>query len=106
MFAWDAPDGLRLYPASDAAFEPAAPYRSGLYRVGEDIPAGTYTVTIEPEAAAEADNECGAFVMRDLAFGSGSITDEKYVVRGGSQTVTVKDGDWLELYAATAVPAQ
>lgn len=106
VFAWDAPDGLRLYPAADASFEPTAPYRSGLYRVGEDIPAGTYTVTIEPEAAVEADNECGAFVMRDLAFGSGSITDEKYVVRGSSQTVTVKDGDWLELYAATAAPAQ
>ena len=105
VLAWDAGSDLRMYPAADATFTPTAPYQSGLYRVGTDLPAGTYTITIQTDAAAGANNECGAFVMKDLDFDSDSITDTKYVVRGSSQNVTVKDGEWLELYAATATPA-
>lgn len=105
VFAWEADNDLRMYPVADATFTPEAPYQSGLYRVGTDIPAGTYTVTIQSDAAADADNEPGAFIMKDLKFDEGSVTDEKYVITGGSQTVTLEDGDWFELYAATATPA-
>lgn len=96
----------RMYLADKADFKPEAPYDSGLYRVGTDIPAGTYTVTAQDEAAAVADQDSAAFVMKNLDFDDDSITDTKYVLKGGSQTVTVKDGEWLELFAATATPAE
>ena len=39
--------------------------------------------------------------VRDFA----GIINDSGVVRGGTQTVAVEDGEWLELYAATATPA-
>lgn len=99
-------DAARMYPAAKAEFNPEGPYRSGLYRVGTDIPAGTYTITIDEAASAEAENDSAAYVMKDLDFDDDSITETKYVLAGGSQTVTVGDGDFLELYAATATPAE
>ena len=96
----------RMYPADEADFKSAAPYECGLFLVGTDIPAGTYTVTTQDEAAAVADNESAAYIMKNLAFDDDSAIDTKYVVKGGSQTVTVRDGEWLELYAATATPAE
>lgn len=99
-------DDARMYPVAKAEFEPAAPYESGLYRVGTDMPAGTYTVTVDAGASAAASNDSAAYVMKDLDFDDDSITETKYVLAGGSQTITVKDGDYLELYAATATPAE
>lgn len=99
-------EALHMYPIAKAAFSPEAPYRSGLYRVGTDIPAGTYTVTVQEDAAANTDNDSGVFVMKDLDFDDDSITETKYVIAGGSQTVTVKQGDYLELFAAIATPAE
>ena len=93
-----------MYTTSKAEFKAEAPYECGLYQVGTDIPAGTYTVTVLDEAAAVSDQESAAFVMKDLEFNDDSITDTKYVLKGGSQTVTVKDGEWLELFATTATP--
>lgn len=100
------PDDGRMYLSDKADFDPEAPYESGLYRVGTDIPAGTYTVTVQDEAAAASDQDSAAYVMKDLEFDDDSVTDTKYVLKGGSQTVTVKDGEWLELFAATATPAE
>lgn len=97
---------LAILSLDAAGFAPAAPYSSGLYRVGTDIPAGTYTVTVDEAAAGNASQESAAFVMKDLEFDDDSITETKYVALGGSQTVTVSDGDWLELFAASAEPAQ
>ena len=96
----------RMYLADKAGFKPEAPYDSGLYRVGTDIPAGTYTVTAQDEAAAVTDQESAAFVMKSIDFDDDPVTDTKYVLKGGTQTVTVKDGEWLELFAATATPAE
>ena len=39
---------MLMIPADQADFQPQAPYASGLYRVGQDIPAGTYTITVSP----------------------------------------------------------
>lgn len=98
-------DALRMYPVAKAEFAPEAPYANGVYRVGTDIPAGTYTITAN-DAAAAASYDSAAYVMKDLDFDDDSITESKYVLAGGSQTVTVKSGDFLELYAATATPAE
>lgn len=102
LVVFDAEASLRMYTIDKATFAPTAPYQSGLYRVGTDLPAGTYTITIEDSAAAGASQDCAAFIMKDLEFNEDSITESKYVARGGKQTITVKDGDYLELYATTA----
>lgn len=96
----------RMYPADQANFKPEAPYKSGLYHVGTDILAGAYAITVQDEAAAVADQDSAAYVMNSLNFDGDTIIDTKYVLKGGTQTVTVKDGEWLELFAAVATPAE
>ncbi len=100
-----ANDNLRFCPASEADFSPSAPYQSGLYRVGTDIPAGTYTITANSDVSSSSSQESAAYVMTDLDFDDDSFTDVKYVAIGGRQTITVEEGDWLELFAAEANPA-
>lgn len=104
VIAFTGTDDLRFYEASKATFTPQAPYQSGVYRVGTDIAAGTYSIQPQAEAVKVAEQDSAAFVMKDLEFDTDSITDTKYVIKGSVQTVTVKDGDYLELYAATATP--
>ncbi len=94
----------RMYPNDEASFNPKAPYGCGLYRVGTDIPAGTYNLALAEDAAENTDNTTAAYVMSDLKFGSDSITEEVDVIAGSKQTVTVKDGDYLELFAVEATP--
>lgn len=93
-----------LYPAPATSFEPKAPYNDGCYRVGIDIPAGSYTITSYEPSAAVATADSGAFVMKDLDFDDDSIEESVYVIPGGKQIITVKDGQYLELFAATATP--
>lgn len=92
--------------ASNVTFTSEAPYSSGVYRVCSDIPAGTYTVTVDDDALNQASQDSAAFVMADLEFNDDTFVDAQYVIAGGSQSVTVTDGDYLELYAATAIPAE
>lgn len=93
-----------MYPAPATSIEPKAPYNDGCYRVGIDIPAGSYTITSYAPSAAATENECGAFVMKDLDFDEDSIVESAYVIPGGKQVITVTDGQYLELFAATATP--
>lgn len=97
-------DGLTMYPAPATSTNPVAPYDNGCYRVGVDIPAGSYTVTALPVPEGDESGESAAFVMKDLEFNDDSIVDTQYVIAGGKQVVTVTDGQYLELYAATATP--
>lgn len=106
IIAFIGDDAARMYPESLAVVNASQPYQSGLYRVGTDIPAGTYLVAADETAAATASQDCAAYVMKDLLFADDSITDEKYVLPGSPRTITVQDGEFLELYAATATPAQ
>ena len=99
-------NSMLMIPADQADFQPQAPYASGLYRVGQDIPAGTYTITVSPDAPHNASQDYAAYVMKDLDFDDDSITDSKPLLRGGTQTITVEDGEWLELFGTIATPAQ
>ena len=109
----DKSDIIVFYPdadqsmmaVADSSFAPTAPYTGGLYLVGTDIPAGTYTVKLDDEAAANASAEPAAFIMKDLEWDDDSITDQYYTVKGGSHTITVRDGQWVEAYAVTLTPA-
>lgn len=94
----------RMMAVADAEFSPAAPYGSGLYLVGTDIPAGTYTVKYEDASAVNASMEAAAFLMKDLEWDDDSITDRYYAAKGGSHTITVADGQWVEAYGVTLTP--
>lgn len=100
-----AGNDLRMIPSDQADFNPSAPYTSGLYRVGEDIPAGTYTVAVSDDTPRSTTQEYAAYVMKDLEFSDDSILDTKYLLKGSKQTVTVEEGQLLELYGCTATPA-
>ncbi|MDE8703306.1 hypothetical protein PZH32_10090 [Adlercreutzia equolifaciens] len=95
---------LTMYPAPATSFEPKSPYNNGCYRVGVDIPAGSYTITSYAPSADVASADSGAFVMSDLDFDEDSLMESVYVIPGGKQVITVKDGQYLELFAATATP--
>lgn len=95
---------VTMRPAPTTSIEPAVPYTNGCYRVGIDIPAGSYTVTALPVSERETTEESAAFVMKDLDFNDDSIVDTQYVIAGGKQVVTVADGQYLELFAAQATP--
>ena len=72
--------------------------------MGIDIPAGTYKVVAQSDAPATKSQEAAAYVMKDLDFDDDSILETKYVIAGGSQTITVSQGQYVELYAATMAP--
>lgn len=101
------PEGASMRPAPATSLDPTPPYTNGCYRVGIDIPAGTYAITAAPadDPAISDEDECAAYVMDDLDFDDDSIVDTQYVIPGGTQTVTVTDGQYLELFAATATPS-
>lgn len=104
LIAYRPPEGCTMRVAGDDPVSAEPPYRNGCYRVGTDIPAGTYEVTVLRESALASDAEAGAYVMNDLEFNDGSVVDAKLVIVGGRQRVTVTDGQYLELFAAQAVP--
>ena len=97
---------MLMIPADQADFQPQAPYTSGLYRVGQDIPAGTYSIAVSPDAPRNASQDYAAYVMKDLDFDDDSITDSKPLLRGSTQTITVENGEWLELFGTTATPTE
>lgn len=97
-------EDVSMHPASSTSTNPTAPYTNGCYRVGIDIPAGSYTITAATVGEGETDEDSAAFVMKNLDFDDDSIVDTKYVIPGGEQTVTVSNGQYLELFAATATP--
>lgn len=104
LIVFDPGEDVTMRPAPSTSTDPQAPYTNGCYRVGIDIPAGSYTITAATVGEGETEDDSAAYVMKDLDFDEGSIVDEKYVIPGGEQTVTVSNGQYLELFAATATP--
>jgi hypothetical protein len=77
---------------------------SGCYRVGIDIPAGTYKASIQPDLPLYATQNCGVYVMEDLLFDYGSIVDACYFYDVGEYyTVNLEEGQYVELYLAVMV---
>lgn len=82
------------------AFTP--PYHSGVYRVGTDIPAGTYYLGV----GDGADDISACFVMSDLYFDDSSYLYSSTFLPGDDPgTVTLEDGTYVELYNMTMRPA-
>ena len=80
----------------------APPYHSGVYRVGTDIPAGTYYLGV----GDGADDISACFVMSDLYFDDSSYLYSSTFLPGDDPgTVTLEDGTYVELYNMTMRPA-
>jgi len=98
------PESAQMHKATDPASMQKAPFLSGCYRVGVDIPAGTYKVTGLADNGTTPSGESGAYIMKDMQWNDDSLLESYYVVVGGSHTITVEDGQYLELYFATMTP--
>ena len=72
----------------------SSPYQSGVYRVGIDIPAGTYQLKLGP-----ADDYSACYVMKDLNFTDDSYLFEGYYIEGDQpDEVVLEEGTYVELY--------
>ena len=77
-----------------------APYESGVYRVGTDIPAGTYRLT-----AGDAQDYYAYYIMSDLKYEPSSYIEENLYLDANKQIIiTVEEGTYLELYNLKATP--
>lgn len=94
----------RMMPVDAAGFAPQAPYASGLYLVGTDIPAGTYVATCDSAAAENASDEAAVYLMESLDWAGEPVTDAFYLREGGSHTIELVEGQYVEAYAATLTP--
>lgn len=106
-----AKTGETMEAASKEPLDVKAPYQNGCYRVGIDLPAGTYVVTRDSSATAalvSVEATPAAIAMNDLDFdfsrGSDSIAEQVDLIGNGSRTITVKEGQYLELIGAQATP--
>lgn len=78
-----------------------APYSSGVYRVGVDVPAGSYRLGI----GSGADDFSAIYIMSDLEYTDGSYLYEAQYVEGDRpDEVTLEEGTYVELYNMTMSP--
>ena len=80
-----------------------APYGSGVYRVGTDIPEGTYQLIV----GDGANDYSACYVMSDLNFDEdSSYLYSDYFVKGDNpETITLEAGTYIELYNMQMKPA-
>ncbi len=77
------------------------PYTSGVYRVGTDVPAGTYKLTV----GDGANDYSACYVMSDLNFNDSSYLYSNYFVPGDNPgEVVLEEGDYIELYNMQMTP--
>lgn len=70
------------------------PYSSGVYRVGVDIPAGTYYLVSGP-----VEDFSAYYIMKDLNYSDSSYLDLDYPISDDDMfTVTLEEGTYIELY--------
>lgn len=97
-------DSLKMMPAGKVDFSPSNPYQCGLYRVGIDISAGTYTISYNKTSAENASDEAYFSVISSDLDSDTLSKDRNYVSENRKQTVVVQTGDYLRLYACIAEP--
>jgi hypothetical protein len=81
----------------DSAPKASAPYLNGVYRVGTDIPAGTYTLS-----GGDANDYCAYFVMNSLDFTGDNVIEQNEFYDASTipseTTITLEEGTFIELY--------
>ena len=99
----DLEDGEVLILVNNGTMTPIAkmteqftsPYGSGVYRVGIDIPAGSYRAIV----GDGADTYSAYYVMSDLSYSDDSFLDSDYFVSGDNGTeIILEEGTYVELY--------
>lgn len=94
-------DGTMM-PLSQMSETFTAPYGSGVYRVGTDIPEGTYQLIV----GNGANDYSACYVMADLDFDDSSYLYSDYFVKGDKpETITLEEGTYVELYNMQMRPA-
>lgn len=90
-----------FYPLSDMKQAFSDPYTNGVFRVGIDIPAGTYHL----KPGKDYDNYSACYVMNDLSYDDDYLDQtilEQDRDNFSGREVTLKEGQYLELFNATA----
>lgn len=99
----DLKDGEVFILDNHASMEPlksmdetfSDPYTSGTYRVGTDLPAGTYYLA----PGKLKSDYCAYYIMSDLQYDTSSFREVDYLIEGDEPIqITLKDGEYLELY--------
>lgn len=114
VFFSPANDQDLMHPLGPEPFDVNAPYENGLYRVGVDIPAGTYAVTqssLSETAIADLGNaKPQVIVYSSLDFTTDNTVSEEDLPRleegPVNVMVTVEDGQFLELFGTVAAPEE
>ncbi len=84
-----------MTPLSKMTEQFTSPYGSGVYRVGTDIPAGSYRVIV----GDGANTYSAYYVMSDLNYSDDSYLESDYFVSGDTGTeITLEEGTYVELY--------
>ncbi len=84
-----------MTPLSKMTEQFTSPYGSGVYRVGTDIPAGSYRVIV----GDGANTYSAYYVMSDLNYSDDSYLESNYFVSGDTGTeITLEEGTYVELY--------
>ena len=91
-------EGMKPLDSLDETF--SAPYQSGTYRVGTDIPAGTYQLQL-----GTVDDYSACYVMSDLSYSQDSYLFEAYYIKGDKpEEITLDNGTYIELYNMSMTP--
>jgi hypothetical protein len=92
-----AVDNGSYFMPVDSAPKASAPYLNGVYRVGTDIPAGTYTLS-----GGEANDYCAYFIMNSLDFTGDNVIEQNEFYDASTipseYTITLEEGTYIELY--------
>ena len=83
-------DNAKAYESSDGT------YPSGMYLVGKDLPAGTYTLTPTGMDAA-------AVVLSDATYDATSIVQR--VQSGEADSLTLEEGQYVLLFSMKLTPS-
>ncbi len=84
-----------MTPLSKMTERFTSPYGSGVYRVGTDIPAGSYRIIV----GDGAETYSAYYVMSDLNYSNDSYLESNYFVSGDTGTeITLEEGTYVELY--------
>ena len=90
-----------MTPIEKVSQQFSQPYASGVYRVGTDIPAGTYKLSV----GDGANDYSACYVMSDLNFTSSSYLYSNYFVPGDTPgEITLEEGTYIELYNMQMTP--
>lgn len=96
-------DGITVYPANEkpvTQLESDGSYKPGEYKVGVDIPVGTYNLV----PIVDNMNASGYVIYSDSTHSDGSTIDSNEVTDSAGSLVTVEDGQYLETTFLKIIP--